>query len=81
MPGVHIGTGTIVATGSVVVDDLPLYAIAGGNPAKVIRRRFNSADIERALAIAWWDWPLGLISENVRAIMAGSLDDLEAVRR
>jgi virginiamycin A acetyltransferase len=81
MPGVHIGTGTIVASGSVVVDDLPPYAIAGGNPAKVIRRRFNSADIERALAIAWWDWPLGLISENVRAIMAGSLDDLEAVRR
>jgi virginiamycin A acetyltransferase len=81
MPGVHIGTGTIVASGSVVVDDLPPYAIAGGNPAKVIRRRFNPAGVERALAIAWWDWPPDLVSENVRAIMAGSLDDLEAVPR
>jgi virginiamycin A acetyltransferase len=37
MPGVHIGTETILASGSVVVDDLPPYAIAGGNPAKIIR--------------------------------------------
>ena len=81
MPGVHIGTGTIVASGSVVVDDLPPYAIAGGNPAKIIRRRFSVADIERALAVAWWDWPAALISENIRAIMAGSIVDLEAVRR
>ena len=81
MPGVHICTGTIVASGSVVVDDVPPYSIAGGNPAKVIRRRLNVADVERALAIAWWDWPARLISENIRAIMAGSLDDLEAVLR
>jgi virginiamycin A acetyltransferase len=31
MPGVHIGTGTIVASGSVVVDDDPPYPVAGGN--------------------------------------------------
>jgi virginiamycin A acetyltransferase len=78
---VHIGTGTIVASGSLVVDDVPPYSIAGGNPAKAIRRRINAADVERALAIAWWDWPAPLISENIRAIMAGSLDDLEAVLR
>ena len=81
MPGVHVGTGSVVASGSVVVDDIPPYSIAGGNPAGVIRRRFNAADIERALAIVWWDWPAALISENIRAIMAGSIGDLEAVPR
>jgi virginiamycin A acetyltransferase len=40
MPGVRIGDGAIVASRSVVVSDLPAYAIAGGNPARVIRRRF-----------------------------------------
>jgi hypothetical protein len=54
------------------------HQIAGGNRAKAIRRRFDAADIGRPLAIAWWDWPLGLISESVRAIMAASFDDLEA---
>lgn len=36
---VHIGEGAIVAIGSVVVKDVPAYAIVGGNPAKVIKYR------------------------------------------
>ena len=36
---VHIGEGAIVAIGSVVVKDVPPYAIVGGNPAKVIKYR------------------------------------------
>ena len=38
MPGVHIGRGSIIAAGSVVVKDIPAMCIAGGNPAKVITR-------------------------------------------
>jgi virginiamycin A acetyltransferase len=79
MPGVRIGHGAVVATGAVVVDDVPDYAIVGGNPARVIRRRFSDEDVERLLAIAWWDWPAELVTEHVPAIMAGSVDDLEAV--
>ena len=41
MPGVTIGDGAIVASGAVVVDDVPPYGIVGGNPAKLIRRRFS----------------------------------------
>jgi len=37
MPGVHIGRGSIISAGSVVVKDIPAMCIAGGNPAKVIK--------------------------------------------
>ena len=36
--GVHIGARTIIASGSVVVNDLPSDCIAGGNPCKIIKR-------------------------------------------
>jgi virginiamycin A acetyltransferase len=77
MPGVRIGHGAIVASGAVVVDDVPDYAIAGGNPAKVIRRRYSDTDIARLLDLAWWDWPIERITEHVRIIMSGTVDDLE----
>jgi virginiamycin A acetyltransferase len=78
MPGVHIGNGAVVAAGSVVVDDIPDYAIAGGNPAKLIRHRYSEDDIRRLTRVAWWDWPLTHLSHHVRTIMSGSVADLEA---
>ncbi|RDI44456.1 virginiamycin A acetyltransferase [Nocardia mexicana] len=78
MPGVRIGHGAIVASGSVVVDDVPDYAIAGGNPARVIRYRYEPCRIDRLLELAWWDWPLEMITAHVRTIMSGSVDDLSA---
>lgn len=79
MPGVHIGSGAIVASGSVVVDDVPEYSIVGGNPARVIRRRFHEEEVARLMALAWWDWPLPHISAHIRTIMSDSIDDLESV--
>jgi virginiamycin A acetyltransferase len=79
MPGVRIGHGAIIASGSVVVDDVPDYGIVGGNPARLLRRRHSDADIDRLLALAWWDWPLPHLTEHLRTIMSGTVDDLEAV--
>lgn len=42
MPGVHIGDGAIIAANSVVTKDVPAYCIAGGNPCKVIKKRFDN---------------------------------------
>jgi len=78
MPGVRIGNGAIIASGSVVVDDIPDYSIAGGNPARVIRHRYSDEDVSRLLALAWWDWPTEHITEHIRTIMSGSIDELEA---
>ncbi|MFD7412849.1 CatB-related O-acetyltransferase [Kitasatospora purpeofusca] len=79
MPGVRIGHGAIVATGSVVTADVPDYAVVGGNPARVIRTRYEEADVARLVAVAWWDWPAEHITAHVRTIMSGTVEELEAV--
>ncbi len=56
MPGVSVGTGAIIGSGSVVTKNVPDYAIVAGNPARMIRRRVTE-EVEAALKrIAWWDW-------------------------
>jgi virginiamycin A acetyltransferase len=77
MPGVNIGHGCIIASKSVVTKDVPPFAIVAGNPAKVVSMRFDEKTVERLLAIAWWDWPIEKITQNVRLIMAGDVDGLE----
>lgn len=81
MPGVTIGHGAIVAAGSVVVSDVAPYTVVGGNPATPIKQRFDDEDIARLLRIAWWDWPVELVTEHARTIMAGTPAELEAVAR
>ena len=44
--GITIGNGAIVAAGAVVTRHVPPYAIVGGVPAKVLRYRFDRAQIE-----------------------------------
>jgi virginiamycin A acetyltransferase len=78
MPGVRIGNGAIVASGSVVVDDVPDYAVVGGNPARLIRRRFSDSDTARLLDLAWWDWPVDHLTRHLRTVMTGTVDALEA---
>ena len=56
MAGVTLHNGCVVAAGSVVTKDVPPYAIVGGNPAKVIRYRFDDSIVDGLQKIAWWDW-------------------------
>ncbi|WP_116134301.1 CatB-related O-acetyltransferase [Tropicimonas sp. IMCC34043] len=78
MPGVTIGPGAIIAARSVVTHDVPPYALAAGNPARVVRRRFDDETIERLLRVAWWDWPLKMISQHLDVIRGANIDALEA---
>lgn len=57
LSGVTVGHGAVVACGAVVTRDIPPYAIAAGNPAKVVRWHFDEATRHALLDIAWWDWP------------------------
>jgi virginiamycin A acetyltransferase len=74
MSGVTIGPGAVVATRSVVTKDVAPYAIVGGVPAKQIGRRFDEAQVEALLRIAWWDWPLETIKERVDLLSSPDVD-------
>lgn len=77
MPGVTIGGGTVIAAKSVVSRDVPPYAVVAGNPARVVRRRFDDRTVERLLAIGWWNWPAQKITRSLAAIRGGNVDALE----
>lgn len=61
-----VGDGAIIASDSVVVKNVPPYAIVGGNPAQVIKYRFEPHIIEALLRIKWWDWSLDKIHDNFK---------------
>lgn len=73
MPGVQVGDGAIIATGSVVTRNVEPYAIVGGNPAALIRKRFDDAVIQELLQIRWWDWDIQTITRHLPAICSGDL--------
>lgn len=76
MPGVKIGSGAIIACKSVVTSDVPAYAVVGGNPAKIIKQRFDDKTISALLSIAWWDWSSDKITTHLDAITHNNLDVL-----
>ncbi len=65
MPGVTIGDGAIIATKAVVTKDIEPYTIVGGNPAKLIKKRFSDETISKLLELKWWDWDIEKITRNV----------------
>jgi virginiamycin A acetyltransferase len=79
LPGVTIGHGAVVAAAGVVARDVPPYAVVAGNPAQVVRMRFPEQDVERLLRAAWWNWPIELVTEHARTIMAGTAEELERI--
>lgn len=78
MPGVQIGNGAIIASRSVVVNDVPAYTIVGGNPAKPIKQRFTAEVTSVLESIAWWDWPIEKITRHLTVIVAGDVEALQS---
>lgn len=77
MPGIHIGNGAIIATRSVVTKNIEPYTIVGGNPAKIIKKRFDDPIIELLQHIQWWNWDTKKITAHLDILTNGNIDQLK----
>lgn len=73
MPGVKIGHGAVIGSRALITRDVEPYSIVGGNPAKVIKKRFPDADIVLLLEMAWWDWELQHIEKAMSRLCSGDI--------
>ena len=78
LPGTRIGHGAVVGARAVVSGEVPPYGVAVGNPARIVRRRFDEATVAALLEIAWWDWPPGKLVRHIDAVRGA---DVAALRR
>ena len=77
LPGVHVGDGAIIGANSVVGSDVAPYTIVIGNPAKVLRKRFDDELIGLLLKFRWWDKSVEEINSLIPIL---TCSDLEKVR-
>jgi virginiamycin A acetyltransferase len=77
MAGVKIGDGAIIGAYSLVTKDVAPYSIVGGNPASLLKKRFDDNDIKRLLQIKWWDWDIEKLTRNIQSLTGNNIDALE----
>jgi virginiamycin A acetyltransferase len=87
LSGVTIGNGAVVAANSVVIEDVPPYAIVGGSPARVLSYRFSEDIISRLQQLEWWNWPTekiidhyDLFHQNLTLEMLNKIIEREAIQ-
>ncbi|MDR1254898.1 MAG: CatB-related O-acetyltransferase [Puniceicoccales bacterium] len=74
LPGIHIGSGAIIGANSVVASDVDPYAMVVGNPARLVKKRFDEALIHTLLQLKWWDMPVKKINELIPILTDARLD-------
>lgn len=74
LPGVHIGDGAIIGASSVVASDVEPYSIVAGNPAKQLRKRFDSELIAILLELKWWELPIEEVNALIPTLTSSDLD-------
>ena len=77
LPGVHIGDGAIIGANSTVGRDVAPYTIVAGNPARLIRRRFDEELTELLLTWKWWDKPIEEIDSLIPILTSSNLDEVK----
>jgi len=76
MPGIKVGHGAIIGARSVVTKNVEPYSIIAGNPAKIIRMRFSSEQINQLLEMKWWDWSEDQLASAMKLLCSEEIDKL-----
>lgn len=79
MSGITIGDGAVIAARSHVVSDVPSYSVYGGNPAKLIKMRFEPELLAEIKSLKWWDYPKERIAEII-PLLTNSKIDIDLLR-
>ena len=77
LPGVNIGDGAIIGANSVVGSDIEPYSIVAGNPAKVIRKRFDEETVSLLLEFRWWDKSVEEINALIPLLTSGDIGSVK----
>jgi len=72
LSGVTVGDGAVIGARAVVASNVEPYSIVAGNPARLIRKRFDDETILKLLEIKWWDWPVENIKKSLHIICSGN---------
>ncbi|GLS45483.1 acetyltransferase [Methylobacterium brachythecii] len=81
LPGITIGHGAVIGANAVVTRDVAPYAIVAGNPARVLRRRFDDATVDALLDAAWWDLPPEAVSRLIPLLSSDRVAELASAAR
>jgi acetyltransferase-like isoleucine patch superfamily enzyme len=71
--GVTINDGSVIAAGSMVTKDVPPYSVVGGNPARVIKKRFTDEEIAALLDLSWWNWTDEKVNGRIKDLCSGDI--------
>ena len=75
LSGVTIGDGAVIGAMAVVAKDVADYAIVAGNPARVVRMRFDEETVAQLLRVRWWDWPRERIAASIPLLCSASVKE------
>ena len=81
LPGVYIGDGAIIGLNSVVAGNVEPYTIVAGNPARVIRKRFDDELIDLLLKLKWWDKTIGEIQSLIPLLTCSDIERVKSELR
>ncbi|WP_160714411.1 type B chloramphenicol O-acetyltransferase [Chitinophaga solisilvae] len=74
MPGITIGDGAVIGSRALVTRDVEPYAIVGGNPAKLIRKRFSEHHITLLMEMKWWNWEEDILKDLMPVLCSENID-------
>jgi acetyltransferase-like isoleucine patch superfamily enzyme len=81
LSGVTIRNGAVIGAGSIVTKDVSPYSVVAGNPAKLIKKRFDDEVIYKLLEIKWWEWNVERIKENVPHMLSQEVEEFIRINK